>query len=174
MASPRKSRRIAASPDAIALLKADHRQVSAWFAAYEKARGRARKQALASEICRALWVHTTIEEEIFYPAFWELTGNKKLHHEAEVEHNSAKKLIAEIEKSDPSDDYFDAKVTVLSEMIGHHVKEEEQPRGMFAQARKAGMDVKALGKQLAERKSELLSKGRLGTIVERLNEPLSD
>jgi hypothetical protein len=59
-------------------------------------------------------------------------------------------------------------------MIKHHVKEEEQPRGMFAEARKAGMDMKTLGKQLTERKSQLLSKGRLGTIVERLNEPLGD
>src|SRR5436190_2844341 len=120
-----------AEKDAIALLKADHRQVEEWFAQFEKARDSERKQELATQICNALKVHTTIEEEIFYPAFLDATDEKDIHHEAEVEHNGAKKLIAEIEASSPDDDYFDAKVTVLSEMIKHHVKEEEQPGGMF-------------------------------------------
>ena len=121
--------------DAIALLKADHRQVEGWFEQFEKARSASVKQELATKICNALRAHTTIEEEIFYPAFLEATEDKDLHHEAEVEHNGAKKLIAEIESADASDDYFDAKVTVLSEMIKHHVKEEEQRGGMFAEAR---------------------------------------
>ena len=83
--------------DAIALLKADHRQVEDWFEQFCKARDDDRKQKLATQICNALKVHTTIEEEIFYPAFLEATDDLKLHHEAEVEHNGAKKLIAEIE-----------------------------------------------------------------------------
>jgi len=141
--------------DAIALLKADHRQVEDWFSQFEKARDANRKQKLATQICNALKVHTTIEEEIFYPAFLEATDETDLHHEAAVEHNGAKKLIAEIEESSPDDDYFDAKVTVLSEMIKHHVKEEEQPGGMFAKARDSEMDLDALGEQLAQRKSEL-------------------
>jgi hemerythrin superfamily protein len=141
--------------DAIALLKADHRQVEEWFEQFKKARTEDRKQELATNICEALKVHTTIEEEIFYPAFLEATDDTDLHHEAEVEHNGAKKLIAEIEASGPDDDYFDAKVNVLSEMIKHHVKEEEQPGGMFAEARKSDMDLDALGEQLAARKSEL-------------------
>jgi len=142
-------------PDAIALLKADHRQVEEWFEQFEKARDDDRKQKLADQICDALKVHTTIEEEIFYPAFLEATDDTDLHHEAEVEHNGAKKLIAEIEASSPDDDYFDAKVKVLSEMIKHHVKEEEQPGGMFAEARGSDMDLDALGEQLAARKAEL-------------------
>jgi len=141
--------------DAIALLKADHRQVEEWFEQFEKARDGNRKQTLATQICQALRVHTTIEEEIFYPAFLEATDETDLHHEAEVEHNGAKQLIAEIEESSPDDDYFDAKVTVLSEMIKHHVKEEEQPGGMFAHARDSDMDLDALGEQLAARKAEL-------------------
>ncbi len=141
--------------DAIALLKADHRQVEDWFEQFEKARDDNRKQKLATQICDALNVHTTIEEEIFYPAFLEATGDTDLHHEAEVEHDGAKKLIAEIEASSPDDDYFDAKVTVLSEMIKHHVKEEEQPGGMFAESRDSDMDLDALGEQLAARKAEL-------------------
>lgn len=142
--------------DAIALLKADHRQVSGWFAAYQKARGDDRKGKLAGQICRALRVHTTIEEEIFYPAFLEATDDTPLHHEAEVEHAGAKRLIAEIEDMKPGDDYYDAKVKVLSEMIKHHVKEEEQPGGMFAEARKSDMDLEALGKRMKARKDQLL------------------
>jgi len=143
------------SADAIALLKADHRQVAKWFAEFDKARKGGRKEKLAAQICAALRVHTKIEEEIFYPAFIAATGDKPLHHEAIVEHAGAKKLIDEIESSDSRDDYFDAKVTVLSEMIKHHVKEEEQPGGMFAEARKFGMDLAALGRRLKMRKLEL-------------------
>jgi hypothetical protein len=141
--------------DAIALLKADHRQVESWFAQFSKTRANPRKQQLAGQICAALRVHTTIEEEIFYPAFLAATADKDMHHEAVVEHDGAKNLIAEIEGMRASDDYFDAKVTVLSEMIKHHVKEEEQPGGMFAEAKKSDMDLKALGEQLRARKTDL-------------------
>jgi len=150
-----KSKSSSKPPDAIALLKADHRQVEEWFEQFEKARDDDRKQRLATQICNALKVHTTIEEEIFYPAFLAATDDTDLHHEAEVEHAGAKNLIAQIEASSPEDDYFDAKVTVLSEMIKHHVKEEEQPGGMFAEARKSDMDLVALGEQMATRKAEL-------------------
>ena len=154
--SARASRRGTGKPlDAIALLKADHRQVETWFEEFEKTRSDSRKQDLATKICGALTVHARIEEEIFYPAFLEATDEEDLHHEAAVEHDGAKKLIAQIEKSGPSDDYFDAKVTVLSEMIKHHVKEEEQRDGMFAKARESDMDLVALGDALAKRKAQL-------------------
>jgi hemerythrin superfamily protein len=143
--------------DAIGLLKADHREVEGWFKEFESTRSDRRKQELAEKICKALKVHTQIEEEIFYPAFLEASGDKDMHHEAEVEHNGAKRLIAEIEASGPEDDYFDAKVSVLSEMIKHHVNEEEQRGGMFAEARQSDMDLKALGEQLKARKDELMS-----------------
>jgi len=142
-------------PDAIALLKADHRQVEAWFSQFSKSKSQQKKQQLAIQICDALTVHTTIEEEIFYPAFIEATGDKDIHHEAVVEHAGAKILIAEIQSMSPDDDYYDAKVTVLSEMIKHHVKEEEQPGGMFSEAKKSDMDLHALGEQLLARKQEL-------------------
>src|SRR5688572_32840886 len=154
--SSRSARSSGRSKDAIALLKADHRQVEEWFEQFEKARDDNRKQTLATKICKALTVHTQIEEEIFYPAFLEATDDTDLHHEAEVEHNGAKKLIAEIEASSPDDDYFDAKVSVLSEMIKHHVKEEEQPDGLFAKSRQSEMDLASLGAQLAARKAELM------------------
>ena len=141
--------------DAIALLKADHRQVADWFEQFEKARTHDRKQDLATRICDALTVHTTIEEEIFYPAFLQATEDLSLHHEAEIEHHAAKQLIAEIESSTPDDEYFASKVKVLSEMIKHHVKEEEQPGGMFAEARDSTMDLVALGELMAARKAEM-------------------
>lgn len=147
----------AARQDAIALLKADHRQVEQWFEQFESTRSDAKKQNLAASICQALKVHTQIEEEIFYPAFLEATEEEDIHHEAAVEHNGAKKLIAAIEGSGPSDDYYDARVKVLSEMIKHHVNEEEKRDGMFAKARQAAMDLKALGESLAARKAELMA-----------------
>jgi hemerythrin superfamily protein len=153
-----KARR-SVSKDAIALLKADHRQVEQWFGQFEKAKAGQRKLDLAKRICNALVVHATVEEEIFYPAFLEATEDRDLHHEAEIEHDAAKKLIAEIEASGPEDDYFDARVKVLSEMIKHHVKEEEQPGGMFAEARKSGMDLDLLGAEMAARKGELEAQG---------------
>jgi hemerythrin superfamily protein len=148
------------TPDAIALLKADHRQVEEWFSQFDKTNSKSKKQQLATRICDALTVHTTIEEEIFYPAFIEATGDKDTHHEAVVEHAGAKKLIADIQRMSSGDDYFDAKVTVLSEMIKHHVKEEEQPGGMFAEARKSDMDLASLGQQLQARKKELQSQAQ--------------
>lgn len=150
-----RARNASSGQDAIALLKADHREVAAWFDQFEKATAASRKNDLAERICKALTVHATIEEEIFYPAFLEATGDKDLHHEAEIEHEGAKRLIADIEASDADDDHFDARVTVLAEMIKHHVKEEEQPGGMFAKARKSDMDLQELGAALKERKSAL-------------------
>lgn len=147
--------------DAITLLKADHRQVEELFQQFEKARSDDRKRDLATRVCDALRVHAQIEEEIFYPAFYEATGDDEIHHEAIVEHDGAKKLIAEIESSGPDDEYYDARVTVLSEMIKHHVKEEEQRDGMFAKARSSGMDLLTLGERLAERKAEIESSPEL-------------
>ena len=143
--------------DAVALLKADHRQVEDLFEQFGKSRSAAKKQQLAANICSALTIHAQIEEEIFYPAFLEATDDKDVHHEAIVEHEGAKKLIAELRGMRPEDDYFDARVTVLSEMIKHHVKEEEKAGGMFAEAKKSKMDLKGLGDQMSARKMELQS-----------------
>ncbi len=145
------------NPDAIALLKADHRNVEALFDKFEKAKDSRAKLALAKEICTELTVHATIEEEIFYPACKDAV-EEDLNAEAYVEHYGAKVLIAELEGSDPSNEFYDAKMTVLCEQIKHHVKEEEKPgEGFFAQAREAGIDMDALGDQLRARKQELLA-----------------
>jgi hemerythrin superfamily protein len=141
--------------DAIALLKADHREVEYLFERFGKSRSGTQKEQLAADICSALTVHTHIEEEIFYPAFLEATDDKDMHHEAIVEHAGAKRLIAELQGMKPEDDYFDARVRVLSEMIKHHVKEEEKAGGMFAEAKKAKMDLKDLAERMSARKMEL-------------------
>jgi hemerythrin superfamily protein len=143
------------TPDAVALLKADHREVEELFAKYEKASGEGRKQKLAEQICMELTVHAKIEEEIFYPAC-EGKVEEDLLKEAYVEHDAAKLLIAQIEAGGPGDEFYDAKVKVLQEEIEHHVEEEEKRvEGIFAQGRKAGLDMDALGEQLAARKAEL-------------------
>ncbi len=141
--------------DAIALLKADHRKVEDLFADFEKASGDGRKQKIAEQIGMELSIHATIEEEIFYPAC-EGKVEEDLLAEAYVEHDGIKVLVAEIEAGGPSDEFYDAKVTVLQEQVEHHVEEEEKRlEGMFAQARKAGLDMDALGEELRQRKEML-------------------
>lgn len=163
-ATPASRQRAGATrSDAITLLKADHREVEDMFERFESTRGDDRKQDLATRICNALRIHARIEEEIFYPAFLEATQEEDLHHEAIIEHDGVKKLMAEIESSGPGDDYFDARVSVLSEMVKHHVREEEQRDGLFAKARSAGLDLRAIGEQLAERKAQLESEPGLLT-----------
>ncbi len=143
--------------DAIALLKADHRTVEELFEKFEGAKGDGAKEKIAKQICLELTVHAQIEEEIFYPACEGKVEEDDLK-EAYVEHDGAKVLIAQIEAGGPDDEYYDAKVKVLSEEIEHHVKEEEaRMEGIFAQARKAGLDMDALGEQLAARKEELVA-----------------
>ena len=144
-----------ASKDAITLLKEDHRAVEKLFKDFESAKGEGRKQKLAHEICLELSVHAEIEETIFYPAC-EGTVDEEELKEGFVEHDAAKLLIAEITANEGGgDEFFDTKVKVLQEEIEHHVKEEEGPGGIFSQARKGDLDMKALGEQLAERKKQL-------------------
>ena len=148
--------------DAISLLKADHRKVEALFEKFEKTKDKISKTKLAADICTELTVHATIEEEIFYPACAEAVQDD-LSHEAYVEHDGAKVLIAEIAQGNPDDEFFDAKVSVLAEMIKHHVKEEEKPgEGFFAQARKGDIDMEDLAERLEARKEQLLSSIKQG------------
>jgi hemerythrin superfamily protein len=148
--------------DACDLLDADHKAVKKMFKEYEemagsKARGIAQKKMeLAQQICQELTVHAQIEEEIFYPAVREAIKEKDLVAEANVEHQSAKELIAQIRGMTEPDEMFDAKVKVLGEYIDHHVKEE---RGeMFPKARAARkLDLVAMRDELEARKEELMS-----------------
>ncbi|HEX8610769.1 MAG TPA: hemerythrin domain-containing protein [Telluria sp.] len=142
--------------DAIALLIEDHENVKQMFEQFEGLgdRAHATKKKLAMQICMELTKHATAEEEIFYPAVRAATKkNEDLVDEATVEHASAKDLIAQIMEMEATEELFDAKVKVLSEMIEHHVEEEENE--MFPKAREAGLDLEALGQQIAERKAQI-------------------
>lgn len=151
----RKTARSEAKPaDAIKLLKADHKEVKTYFQQFEKLEDDTEKQALADKICLALTVHAQIEEEIYYPAVREAIDDDDLLDEAEVEHASAKQLIAEIQSMQAGDRLFDAKVIVLGEYINHHVEEEEGE--MFPESRDSDLDLKELGARMAERKAELM------------------
>lgn len=155
-AKTRRTRRTGRrDPLAIMLLKQDHREVEGWFDEYEQLEDEADKQALFGKIAQALKVHTQIEEEILYP---EERGEVEddVLDEAYVEHDGAKKLIAEIEAMEPDEEFYDAKVKVLSEYIKHHVKEEEHPGGLFSQAKKGDRDLDEMGQRLKARKEELM------------------
>ena len=142
--------------DAIQLLTADHNEVKKMFTEFEKLKKSAgsndEKADLVQRICTALTIHATIEEEIFYPAVREAIDDMDLMDEADVEHSGAKDLIAQLEGASPDDDHYDAKVTVLGEMIDHHVKEEEGE--MFPKAKKA-IDTIAIGAELKARQAAL-------------------
>jgi hemerythrin superfamily protein len=151
-----------AEPDACGLLDADHRHVKKMFKAYEeltksKAAGASQKKRdLANQICTELTLHAKIEEEIFYPALRDAIKETDLLDEAEVEHASAKDLIAQIEEAADVDEMFDAKLIVLDEYIDHHVKEERNE--IFVKARAArGLDLVGMREQLESRKEELMS-----------------
>ena len=146
--------------DAITLLTDDHEEVRQLFEQYQEfaedaAADDEAKRTLAEEICTMLTVHATIEEEIFYPAAREAEVEDDLLDEAEVEHASAKDLIAQIQSMSPDDELYDAKVTVLGEYVDHHVQEEEGE--MFPKCRRAKMDLAGLAQALAARKSELMA-----------------
>ena len=146
-----------ATGDAEALLKADHRKVEKIFDDYENATDGNQKSSLGRQACTELVVHSMLEEEIFYPACREKNVEDDALDEAQVEHDGVKVLIAELLNGKPDDEYYDAKVKVLSEYVKHHVGEEENAtEGIFAKAKKAGVDMKALGARMAERKKELM------------------
>src|SRR5579884_342938 len=143
-----------AAPNAVELLEQDHREVEDLFEEFEKARDKKRKGELATKICMELTIHARIEEEAFYPRARQATKDDDLIDESLVEHANVKRMVAEIEEMDPGDDLFDAKVRVLSEMVQHHVKEEEEK--LFPEL-KGKMDLEAVGKELARKKENMLA-----------------
>jgi len=150
-----KSRK--STPDAIDLLIEDHEKVKKLFKEFEKLAKKddiEGKVEVANKICEELTIHAQIEEEIFYPAARAAIDDDDMLNEAEVEHASAKDLIAQISGMSGKDEMYDAKVTVLSEYINHHVEEEEGE--MFKKVKKSKLDLDALAVQMMERKEELL------------------
>jgi hemerythrin-like domain-containing protein len=156
-AASRKRERSAPTQNAFDLLEQDHQQVEEWLDEYDELEGdERRKGELAKEICVALTVHAQIEEEIFYPAARDATGDNDLIDEAVVEHAAVKQMIAEIEKMKPGEELYDAKIRVLGEMVKRHIREEEEE--LFPELQSAKMDLDAVGQELAERKKELMAK----------------
>ena len=151
-----------AQASALDLLEQDHRELEVYFKQYEEEGSD--KEALALKICLALEVHARIEEEIFYPAARDVIENRELVAQAIVEHASAKQLIADIEAMEAGDELHEAKVKVLTEQIRHHVEEEETE--LFPEVRETGLDLEALGQQLAKRKAELFEQLAAGEDVE--------
>jgi hemerythrin superfamily protein len=155
----RKAPARARATDATTLLAKDHKDVKTLFRRYEKLvkadAVASEREELAAQICEMLTVHTTVEEEIFYPAVRAAQVDADLLDEAAVEHASAKDLLAQIRSMDPDDDLYDAKVTVLGEYVNHHAEEEEGE--MFPKARRAKVDLEGLGEQIKERKQALQS-----------------
>lgn len=141
--------------DAIALLTADHRQIEALFERFQNTESAPARRKLAAQICDGLRVHMRIEEEVFYPACRDAGISEDLMDEADVEHDTSRKVIAELEAGSPGDDHWDARVKVLCELIEHHVKEEEKQDGLFARAKTAGLDLNMLGAELDARKNQL-------------------
>lgn len=145
-----------AEQDGLKLLAEDHRRVEALFEEFENTSGKHNKQRLVQQICTELKVHTMIEEEIYYPAVKGKVEDEALE-EAYVEHDSAKLLVNELSEAAPDEEFYDAKVKVLKELIEHHVKEEEKQRdNLFQQTRAADVDLQELGERLAARKAELM------------------
>ena len=161
--NPKNGASTASDTDPTELLKSDHRKVEQLFGSFEKATNADQKSQLAGQICTELMVHTLIEEEIFYPA---CKGHveQRLLDEAQVEHDGAKTLIIEIKAGPPADQFFDAKVKVLSEEIKHHVREEEKPEGVLAKAKEAGVATPDLAKRMAALKQELMEQAKAGTL----------
>jgi hypothetical protein len=148
--------------DALQLLSSDHRKVEELFEQFENAKGASKKQEIVLQLCTELKVHAMIEEEIYYPAIRGKVEDDDLD-EAYVEHDGAKMLINDLEKAEPDEDFYDAKVSVLQEQIEHHVKEEEKQRdNLFSQTRKTDVDLKALGARMAARKAELMALAQSG------------
>ena len=142
--------------EAIDMLKQDHDKVQKAFKEFETMDhhdAEACRQLVAT-VCEDLKVHTTLEEEIFYPAVREAIDDEDMMNEAAVEHETAKMLIEQLENMQEDDPNYNATFKVLGEYVRHHIREEEG--GMFPAARKADIDFGALGARMRDRKDELM------------------
>lgn len=141
---------------AITILMKDHDNVKNLFDRFEKSESTAEKEKIIRQALNELKIHAAIEEEIFYPAVRKHVG-KDLMNEADEEHHVARVLIAELDRDGRADDHREAKFTVLSENVRHHIREEESE--MLPKTKSLEMDFEALGQQMLDRKSELQRDG---------------
>jgi hemerythrin superfamily protein len=146
-------------PDAVSLLRTDHKTLRQLLTELQSAEKPAERQRLLVHVKRELTVHTTIEEEIFYPAFRAAARSKQdeqLFHEATAEHHAAELILHEVARADDATGEFPGRAKVLKELVTHHAEEEETD--MFPRAREliGAAELRALGQQMAERKRVLL------------------
>lgn len=139
--------------NALVLLKEDHREVERLFILFEEAEERSR-QGIAEEALKALEVHTKIEESLVYPAIREATGEGEMVDEAKEEHHVVTLLIKELKKMKASGEGYKAKFKVLSELVKHHVEEEEQE--MFPEAEQTNIDWEQIGREAMKIKGRML------------------
>jgi hemerythrin superfamily protein len=142
--------------DAIAVLNEDHEKVDKLFKRFERIKDEAeprQKSHVVLQACAELTVHAQLEEKYFYPMLRRVFDEEDLLDEAEVEHQSIKELVSQIERMSPSDPLYDAKVVVLSEYVKHHVREEQNE--IFPKVRASGMDLAELGEELEIRKAQI-------------------
>ena len=144
-------------PLALELLMADHRSVEELFDQFEQEKDgdEGTRRDIAQRICNELTVHAQVEEELFYTWLRENLDDDDMEmvEEAQVEHNTAKDLIAQLEGATDIDEQYNAKVKVLGEYIKHHVGEEENE--MFPKVRDMHEELDELGQEMAARKGEL-------------------
>lgn len=147
------------TPDAIALLDADHLAVHALFEAYrDLVASRApalQRRTLAEEICIELTIHARLEEELFYPAVRDALNDDELLDDAEDDHGSQREFVAQILATSPDDELYDAKVAVLADYVSRHVRKERED--VFNRVLASRLDLQSLGRTLAVRKEELRS-----------------
>jgi hypothetical protein len=137
--------------DALSMLKKQHREVEALFKKAEKAKQPNQRRDLVDQIATKLELHAKLEEEIVYPAIREVKNKKaeEMVFEAYEEHAVVKLVLAQLPDVDPEDERFHAKITVLKELVEHHVEEEEKE--MFKLAQKLGKEeLRSLGEQMMQ------------------------
>jgi hemerythrin superfamily protein len=142
------------------LLKGQHREVKGLFKSVEGSKGARERRRLLERIGQALKIHTAIEEKIFYPAVREIgTGKAEdLVLESLEEHHVVDLVLAELPRVDPSDERFEAKMTVLKELVEHHAEEEEEEMFPVAE-RKLGEDqLRELGQQMEAKVRDMKKK----------------
>jgi hemerythrin-like domain-containing protein len=145
--------------NAIELLKEDHEKVKKLLSELTETTTRAEKKRaeLLGNIEQEIMIHTTLEEEIFYPAFKKAgSDHAKDYFEAMEEHRTVEKLVLpDLKKTDPTSEKFSGRAKVLKELIGHHADEEEE--GMFKKAKEtmSSDELITLGEQMRKRTQEL-------------------
>ena len=149
------------------MLRKDHKKVKSLFKKFEKTTKAQDKQQIVETALLELQVHAELEEKLIYPAMRPKIKDEDLMDEALEEHHVVHGVIAELKKMKPGDDRYDAKFTVLGELIKHHVKEEEEE--MLPKAEKRDIDWDSLHEQVVERKEQLMEEANFSTNGKRTN-----